>query len=661
MKCVFAILAFAAVVSAEKAGGCPLHTVLDLLDKMNIKIKAEGAEADKVHKETTEWCRSTVQDTEHNIARNNDAVAKYSATLEKANAEIEALSARIEELAAQISQEMSNRDKAVALRKQQNTDFQKGQSDIEATIDQLIRAAGILRKAGLGGAPMKAALMQVTQTLKTVLDAAFINSHNRNKLQALLQSATDSEGFEEPEAKAYESHSGDIIEVVNELKVQAEGELSDLRNEEMKRQHEFDMLKQGLDDSIATAERDRKNANRSLKENQETAAKSSGSLAAEKDSLSTNSKYLADTNAECAQKDDDFSAATKSRSEELAALAKAEDIIRDTYKGAVKEFHAGGHMLEHEAELPGFLQILSPREDARSQAVRMIRGLARQFRSVAFSQLAARAGDDTFGKVKGLVRNMIAKLKKQAAAEGDHHAYCVSERKENVAKRDDRQNKLESFSARLESSEAQSKQLKQDISDLSSEVAELDSQMGEATKIRQQEASDYGHAAEGFRIADEGLTKAIEVLRNYYSAAGAHDKKTDSANGIVSMLEVLLQDCANMAAQAESAENNAQTSYDKMMQEGKISKAQKQASIKAKQGEDSRLTQIIADLQNDVDGSQAELDATLAYLAKLKGMCTHKPQSFADRAAAMQKEIAGLKQALEILSNESSASFLQRN
>jgi len=323
----------------------------------------------------------------------------------------------------------------------------------------------------------------------------------------------------------------------------------------------------------------------------------------------------------------------------------------------MSEMKAGGAMAGEANEL-SFLQVVAT--GPRAEAVDMIRRMARKYRSVQLAQLAVRAGDDTFGKIKGLIRSMVDRLQKKAAEEADHNAYCVAERKENVAKRDDQQSKLDSFSARLSEANANEQTLAEDIAALSGEVAELDTSMAEATKLRQEESANYGHVSEGLRIADEGLTKAVAVLKTYYASKGDHSKKTDSATGIVAMLETCLQDIANSAAQAESAETNAASAYERMMQEGKVSKAEKSASIKAKQGEVARLGELISDLKSDVEGSGNELDATLAYLDKLKGMCEHKPQSFADRAAARQAEIEGLHQALEILENETAAFFLQR-
>jgi len=645
-----------AILAATAEAGSPVGKVLELLGNLKDKVTEEGNVAAKEHKEFTEYCRSMKQDLEHSISRNNDKIDEFAATLQKANSEIERLTAEISDLAAKIQQEEEDLSQAKALRKEQNDDFLSGQKDLEDTVDTLVRAVGLLRKAGLGfiQAPqMKAVLAQVAETLSTVMDAAVIDTASKEKLQAMLQEHDDGDdegaagGFQQPQAKAYESHSGNIIEMIEELKLKAEGELSDLRKEEMQRQHAFDQLEQGLADSINTANRDRKNNQNALAQNQETAGKSEGDHANEKNSLSQNDESLKTSTEQCAQRSEDFKAEVASREEELGAIGKAIEILSDpTFASA-------------NSARTSFLQV---RDDRRQGAVDEIRGLARQFRSVGLAQLAIRAAEDPFGKVKGLIREMIDRLKKKAAEEADHNAYCVSERKTNVEKRDDVQGKRDGFAARLEKAQATQAQLKEEVAALSGELADLEANTAEATKIRTEEEASYNTAAEEFRVGLDGLQKATQVLREYYSQGGAHNKASDSATGIIGMLEVAEQDMSNSQAQAEMAETNAARDYKKMMQESEVNKATMQASVKSKEGELARLAESITDLQSDVDGADEELKAILDYLEKLKESCTHKPQSFEDRAAARQQEIEGLKRALEILDNETAggAEFLQR-
>merc|ERR1712086_475218 len=85
---------------------------------------------------------------------------------------------------------------------------------------------------------------------------------------------------------------------------------------------------------------------------------------------------------------------------------------------------------------------------------------------------------------------------------------------------------------------------------------------------------------------------------------------------------------------------------------GEIEKATKEADVKYKQKESTGLDKSIAETTSDREGVQAELDAISEYLAKLEEMCVAKPDTYAERTQRRDAEIAGLKQALEILDGE---------
>jgi len=52
-------------------------------------------------------------------------------------------------------------------------------------------------------------------------------------------------------------------------------------------------------------------------------------------------------------------------------------------------------------------------------------------------------------------------------------------------------------------------------------------------------------------------------------------------------------------------------------------------------------------------GVETELGAVNEYLKELEGRCTAKAESYSDRKARREAEIAGLKEGQEILENES--------
>merc|ERR1719207_227380 len=82
-----------------------------------------------------------------------------------------------------------------------------------------------------------------------------------------------------PDPEVYKSHSGGIVDVLEDMKEKAEGELSEARKAEMNAKHNYDMLKQSLVDEIAAAEHEKSEAETNKSEAESTQATAEGDLA----------------------------------------------------------------------------------------------------------------------------------------------------------------------------------------------------------------------------------------------------------------------------------------------------------------------------------------------------------------------------------------------
>merc|ERR1719421_2385219 len=98
----------------------------------------------------------------------------------------------------------------------------------------------------------------LVQSLSVVVDAAGFSTTDRQKLVALVQAKQSDEDteFGAPAAASYKSHSSGIIDVLEDLKEKAEGELSDARKAESSAKHNYNMMKQSLDDQMAADNKD---------------------------------------------------------------------------------------------------------------------------------------------------------------------------------------------------------------------------------------------------------------------------------------------------------------------------------------------------------------------------------------------------------------------
>merc|ERR1719326_2008831 len=98
----------------------------------------------------------------------------------------------------------------------------------------------------------------MVKSLGAVINAASFSVQDQQNLVALVQ-AQQGAGDEElaaPAAAVYKSHSGSIFDILEDMKEKAEGQLAELRKAESTTKHNFNMLKQSLEDQIEADSKD---------------------------------------------------------------------------------------------------------------------------------------------------------------------------------------------------------------------------------------------------------------------------------------------------------------------------------------------------------------------------------------------------------------------
>merc|ERR1719502_760353 len=170
----------------------------------------------------------------------------------------------------------------------------------------------------------------------------------------------------------------------------------------------------------------------------------------------------------------------------------------------------------------------------------------------------------------------------------------------------------------------------------------------------------YVDAKADLELGLSGVGKALDVLRQYYGGAALlqdgqpplpekHEKASGAGGDI---LEVVESDFAANLAKEETQEADAAAEYQKVTQENKVTKALKEQDVKYKTQEFKSLDKLIAELSSDKDNLNTELAAVLEYYEKIKDRCIAKAETYEERKRRREAEIAGLKEALSILSGE---------
>jgi len=686
----------AASAAAGQAGLNPLGEVLQLLDSLTAKIEKEGKASDAAYKEYVDWCKDASAQKTYEIKTATTQTETLEAAIAKASADAAASATKIEELAASIASDEADLKKATAIRQKEAATYTAAEAELVEAVDTLGRGSRILQREM---AKNPAALAQVDASsldsllgpLGTIVDAAGFPTADRQKLLALVQSRQAAEADDDepgaPAAAVYKTHSSSILDVLEDLKEKAEEQLSDLRKAEASAKHNYAMMKQSLLDDVKADTKDLAEEKASKASSEEAKATAEGDQATTTKELADAKSTLETVKADCAQTAEDHEASTKGREEELKTIAEAKKVLEESTAGAVGQSYS---LLQAGRRAGAGSRVQAHADQVGARAVTLVKRLARAHHSAALAQLASRVAAilrfgssgsaDPFGKIKGLISDLISKLEAEADSEATEKVYCDEQTARTEEKKGELEQDMSKLTAKIDQAAAKSAGLKEDVKELQAELAALAKQQAEMDKIRTDGHAAYVEAKEDLEAGLEGVRKALSVLREYYgsgataamlqssgslralmrqpAAPTTHKKATGASTGIIGILEVVESDFATNLATEETEEEDAQAEYEKTTQQNKVTKTLKLQDeaykTQAYKSLDKSLSQLTADRATTDD----ELSAVLEYYTKIKARCVAKPETYESRVNRRAAEINGLKEALAILEDE--AAFVQR-
>lgn len=654
----------------------PLQKVLQLLTDLHGKVVKEGEGAHKTYVEFSEWCEDRSKNLKYEVATAKSEIAELKAAIDQASATSNALETQIEETTGSIATAEADLKAATKIRKAEEADFATEEKELVEVVSVLERAIAVLeREAHKGGAAMVQVKNAGTllQAVRAMLDASMVGSQDASALTALVQNAQrdkdESDSLQAPEAAAYQGQSGSIIETLEDLLDKAKDQLDAARTKETSARHNFEMLAQSLNDEMKFGNEDFAKAKKNLALQKEAKASAQGDLGMTSSSLAEDEKTMGTLKQDCLMKAQDYEAETKSRDEELKALVEAKKVLSEMSGNAADVTYSFGQTSLVQLRSSARSTAWTSADLANFEAVRLVRNLAKKEHSEALALLARRmasamrystaSGDDPFAKVKGLIRDMIETLAKDANADATHKAYCDKELGETDTKKAEKDAEIDKLSTKIDSMTANSAKLKEEVAAIQKALADLASSQAELTKLRQSEKHEYDANKPEMESGLEGVKMALKLLREYYNKQGqAHNAAAGAGGGIIGLLEVVESDFSQTLAEMSATEATSQADYDRETKENEIEKATKESSVKYKTKEYKQLDASTSEASSDRDGVQTELTAILDYNKHLLQICSAKAETYEARKGRREAEIAGLKDALRIL--DSQAMLLQR-
>jgi len=650
-----------------------MEKTIQLLEGLSAKIVKEGEVESSLFEKFTAYCNDESKETQFEITTAKSDAERAAATVADETAKIGAAEAKIEELSTTIATAEKDLASATKIREKENADFEKVQAELMEGVSMLERAIAIIERemAKTGFIQGADSMKKVSDALTVVMDAAMVNSGDKAKVQALLQSQTAEDDLElqpagAPDPAAYKSKSGGIVDTLEDMLEKAKAELADAQKAEMNSKFDYEQLKQKLEDAMkfGTKELDETKAAKAAAE--EAKAVAENDLAVAEKATAEGSKHLSDLQNECMTKATEYEESQHSRQEELTALATAKKILEEKTGGASGREYSF-------IQLKSKTHVRVRAKQVKDRVVGMLQELATKDDSDSISLLAQRVeaasmmGEDPFAKIKGLIQEMIEKLEADAAKEAGHKAFCDKEMSETKAKKEEKESDLGTLSTKIDKATSKIAKLKEEIATLQEELAAIAKAQAEADEIRAAEAAAWKEAKADYESGVEGVGMALQVLRDYYAEKDesliqqTHVKATGAATGIIGMLEVIESDFTKSLADGSAAEAMAVEAYEKLTMDNKIATTEKSTAVEYKTKDKKETEARLEGLKEDKASAEKEYSAIMEYWEKLQPMCIAKPEPYAERKKRREAEIAGLKEALTILEEEagSPSAFLQ--
>lgn len=673
------------LAASGNGGGSPIVKAVEMLEGLQTKINDATKQEQDSYLKFTLWCQNESQATQFQIRSTEQKKAMFTADIAKSTADMAAASTHLAEIAQYESTDEADLKAATLLREKEAADFKALELELvngirttqaaQVKLQQDIVAAG-----GAAGAENAAFLQQKqpSKAMKAFSDvmveltkAAALTSSDDMKtypslLEQLERSADGEVRFQKPQDAAVGTLQ-DNLQLLKDVEAKSQASLDAARAKEKRQQSDFLKLKNALSGKIKAMKQDLESTKKALADATATKANAEGEVAVCEQDIKTAKEFLVQVERGCMEKAGQFQQQKKNREDEVKAIM-----------GALKALRGVMTSKRGKQGALSFLQLSSGRsKELHHLALRKVQQLAVAMQSPALNQLASKmtaiaryGGEDVFAKMRKLIQEMISTLEQTNREEMGKKAFCDQEMKHTKATLSDRQDESKRKGAALELTTAQVAQLREELANLAQELSDLAESDQELTKMRQAEHEEHTQAYKDLELGLAGVQTAIKALRDYYSqdrpvqldmaasmalAADGRAPKVDIAEvstagaGVISFLEVVESDFARNMADLQSQDRNAQEAYEKLMQQSKVVKAQKEADVKHKTTEATNLERSATELRSDTASAKQQLEAVTEYLGKLQEECTAKVETREERMAKRQKEMEGLQEALSIL------------
>jgi chromosome segregation ATPase len=699
-----AVLVTAALTRGEEQNNQvainPIRKVVTLLQTMQKKVQEEGAAEAKLYEKFMCYCKTGGSDLEASIGAAENKVGSLPSEIKAAEEKLTQTKADLKNAQADRAAAKEAMASATAIREKEAAAFAAEKSEMDATITAITKAVAALEKGVAGGFLQTQSAQVLRNFLRNDMD---IGESDRQTLTSFLSASQSSD---------YAPQSGQIIGLLKEMGDTMAADLASATKAEETSIKTYDELmaakKKEIDALTASIEKKMASIGElgiEIVEMREDLTDTEAALMADKD-------FLANLEKSCATKTKEWEERSKTRAEELVALADTikvlnDDDALDLFKKTLPS--ASASFVQTHTSLN-----LRSRRDQVVESLRKVWGAANahhrpglDFLVLALTGRRAMS-QGTFDKVIKMIDNMVAELKKEQTDDDSKLEYCQI----SLDKADDKKKSLERSVEDLENEIEKAKDLIATLTDeikaLESGIVDLDKSVVEATEQRKAENEEFKSlmVADGAAkdllvfaknrlnkfynpklyvappkqeltaeeriyvnqggvittaapggIANTGITAFAQIRAHHQVAPApppatwnAYAKKTEGSSGVIAMIDLLIKDLDKEMTEAETDEKDSQADYETMMKESSAKRVADSKSLADKQGSKANTEAALSGFEGDKKDTVGELMATMKYIQSLHSECDWLVKYYDVRKEARAGEIDSLAKAKAVLS-----------
>jgi len=670
------MLAFAAAELRVESGVTPIPKVIQMLGDMKTKAAQEKHEEQVQFAGFKQFCDDVSVEKQRAIETADAAIQTLQADIEKANTEVTRLGEEIMTHEAEIGSWQKDSMNATSMREVEREDYIKMHQDYSESISAITQAVSALKQQAYDRSGVAALLSKPLERApaadKKVIDAFLMRDSEEPDLTFVAP----------PPPTAYSFQSQGIIDMLVKLKDKFTDELRNLEKDEVSRRHTYTSLIQDLSNSIKQAKESSRVKQQNVIKNKQISIEASGNLQEVTAARDGDVKYLKDLVATCATKEEDFKARQKLRTEEIDALDKAVEILSsDTVSGSGAKHLPS--MLQSGKKVVALLQIQSKNAAPNQlRAAAYLREESGRIGSRVLSTIALHARDESFGKVKKLIQELIDRLMTQATEESTHKGWCDTELATNEHTRKKKTQEIEQLRSEIEGLTASVAILGKEIATTSAQILEIESAVANRTDMRNAEKAENEKTVKEAKEAQVAVAEAVKVLKDFYAKAGQatsmvqrkgsnhqeppaifdspYQGQQSATGGVLGMLEVIKSDFARLETETSASEAAAQEEYETFMEDSAISKTEKEKDVEYKSNAKKSKEIVVSDKKTDLESAEQALSAAQASYEKLRPPCLDAGMTYEERVSRRQEEIEALQEALRILNGQDITALQQK-